>query len=121
MKQTLLLFFTKPGTAIIETALTRDPLYFLQVCPYQQYLGTGISRPHHCFRKYLRIEQFNEYLRIYQKLVLETGGESQIQDLLIRLKVFFLNFAVMYLMFCLSHFLFLVFGHFRNLCLHFVR
>ena len=89
MKQTSLLFFTKPGTAIIETALTRDPLYFLQVCPYQEYLGTGISRRHHYFRKYLRIEQFNEYLRIYQRLVLEMGGESQIQDLLIQLKVCF--------------------------------
>ena len=62
---------------------------FLQVCPYQEYLGTGIIRRHHYFRKYLRIEQFKEYLKIYRKLVLETEGESQIQDLLIQLKVFF--------------------------------
>ena len=62
--------------------------YFLQVCPYQEYLGTGISRRHHYFKKYLRIEQFKNYLRIYRKLVLETGGKSQIQDILIQLKVF---------------------------------
>ena len=69
------------------TSFNYYQVFFLQVCRCQEDLRTGIFRRHHYFKKYLRIEQFKKYLRIYRKLVLETGSESQAQDLLIQSKV----------------------------------